>query len=190
MFQSVIIQFICGDSTSIPIEDQLQQDYNYPNVIIDAGNGRSLYYAGDTGGKSGVDSVDYYREYLTGNICWVIALGTNDAAATTFDKQQVRFTDMMNAIGDDPVLWINVWMDSPNRPEYNVDVASAWNSMLLEKTQIYKNMRVYDWAELAKNNPDWFIYDHLHYNNEGSEKRARMIVAVTNIIFLGSFYDF
>lgn len=137
------------------------------------------------GGYSGVDSVEYYNKYLDGNLCWVVALGTNDAAATTFDKQELRFSDMMNAIGDDPVIWINVWMDSPTRPEYNTQAASAWNAMLNEKAQIYKNMRVYDWAELAKSNPDWFISDYLHYNNTGSEHRVKMIVSSVKMMLKG-----
>jgi len=40
-----------GDSTSIPIETKLYNQFsdgNYGDVIVDAGNGRSLYYPGDT----------------------------------------------------------------------------------------------------------------------------------------------
>jgi hypothetical protein len=89
----------------------------------------------------------------------------------------------MNAIDGDPVMWVNVWMDSPTRPEYNKQDAANWNLMLTNYLPVYKNMYIYNWAELAQQNPDWYNYDHIHYNSEGSKHRSLIIGSVANLHF-------
>lgn len=175
-----------GDSTSLAIQDSLRQEYSkstYGNIIVDASNGRSVYYDSQINGFTGLDSVKHYKKYLVGSICWVIALGTNDASAAEKDEQLLRFTDMMQAIDRDPVIWVNVWMDSSSRPEYNKEDAANWNMMLYEKQQIYNNMYVLNWAKLAQENPDWYNGDHIHYNSEGSKHRSLMIGSLANLYF-------
>jgi hypothetical protein len=48
-----------------------------------------------------------------------------------------------------------------------------WNQALLRACPHYPNMRVYDWAAVAK--PQWFIGDGIHYTSAGYAARSRLI---------------
>jgi hypothetical protein len=75
----------------------------------------------------------------------------------------------MDAIGDEPVLWVNVksLLDSGPYSEQNMQ---AWDDTLTLACQEYPNMRVYDWASIVKDN--WFIADGIHYTTPGYAWRA------------------
>jgi hypothetical protein len=107
--------------------------------------------------------------------CWVIALGTNDAADVAVGSNvglPARIQRMMSVIGHSPVLWVNVktLLSSGAYAESNMQM---WDNALLAACPSYPNMRVFNWAHLA--NPDWFTTDGIHYTSTGSAIRAAAI---------------
>ncbi len=104
--------------------------------------------------------------------CWVIALGTNDAAniaAGSPEDAPTRIRSLMNLLQGQPVLWINVVSELSSGP-YAESSMQAWNQALLEVCPQYSNMKVLDWASMAQ--PSWFVDDGIHYNSTGSAYRA------------------
>jgi lysophospholipase L1-like esterase len=107
--------------------------------------------------------------------CWVIALGTNDAADVAVGSTvglPTRIKEMMSTIGDQPVMWVNVrtLVSSGPYAETNME---GWDRALLAACPRYPNMRVYDWASIARDG--WYIPDGIHYSAEGDAIRARLI---------------
>jgi peptidoglycan/LPS O-acetylase OafA/YrhL len=109
------------------------------------------------------------------NGCWVLALGTNEAANVAagstvgFDQ---RIDTMMSTIGNEPVLWVNVKSLRTDGP-YAEPNMLRWNSALLQACQRHPNMRVYDWASDAQD--AWFIPDGIHFTTPGYAARSRLI---------------
>ncbi len=107
--------------------------------------------------------------------CWVLALGTNDAADVYAGSPVgllTRIRQMMSLIGDQPVLWVNVksLLSSGPYSEHNMEL---WNDALLQNCRSHKNMRIFDWSALARN--AWFIDDGIHYSSLGYAARSRLI---------------
>ena len=78
----------------------------------------------------------------------MLALGTNDAANVFVGSnvgQLERIGRMMSAIGDQPVMWVNVRSLVASGP-YAEQNMRLWDEALLEACREYPNMRVYDWA--------------------------------------------
>jgi lysophospholipase L1-like esterase len=104
--------------------------------------------------------------------CWVIALGTNDAAdvyvgSNVGDAQRIQ--RMMSVIGNQPVLWVDAVSLVSSGPYAEANM-QRWNRALLQACRAYPNLAVFDWASLAQ--PSWFISDGIHYTSAGSAKRA------------------
>ncbi len=107
--------------------------------------------------------------------CWVIALGTNDAADVAVGSAMsmpARIKEMMTLIGDEPVMWVNVITLLSSGP-YAESNMRAWNRDLLQACSQFPTMRVYDWAAAAQ--PSWFINDGIHYTPYGYAQRSRLI---------------
>jgi len=107
--------------------------------------------------------------------CWVLALGTNDAAnvyAGSPVSLATRIKEMMSLIGGQPVMWVNVKSLLTSGP-YAESNMLAWNRALIRACASYPNMRVYDWAAAAMDS--WFISDGIHYTSAGYAARARLI---------------
>ncbi|MBO0805873.1 MAG: hypothetical protein J2P25_22730, partial [Nocardiopsaceae bacterium] len=115
--------------------------------------------------------------------CWVLALGTDDtadvAAGSNVSLTQ-RIQRMMSAIGNQPVLWVNVKTLVHSGP-YSERNMTAWNRALARELPHYRNMRIYDWAAAVR--PGWFISDGIHYTSSGYAHRARMIAAALAAAF-------
>jgi lysophospholipase L1-like esterase len=88
---------------------------------------------------------------------------------------------MMEVIGNDPVLWVNVWYDS-TREGYQEPNALAWNSLLIEKKKSHPNMKIFDWATIAKSRPEWFISDKIHFNSNGARQRAWWLTMISRLV--------
>ena len=106
--------------------------------------------------------------------CWVLALGTDDTANVYMGSQvgrMDRIEQMMSAVGNQPVLWVNMrtLLDSGPYSEANMEL---WDDTLLQACARYPNMRVFDWASLV--NDGWFISDGVHFTSEGYAERARL----------------
>jgi peptidoglycan/LPS O-acetylase OafA/YrhL len=107
--------------------------------------------------------------------CWVLALGTNDTADVAVGSPvglAARIAQMMAVIGDQPVMWVNVKSLLYDGPYAEANM-QAWDRALLRACARYPNMRVYDWAAVAR--PRWFISDEIHYTSAGYAARARLI---------------
>ncbi|HTU85780.1 MAG TPA: acyltransferase family protein [Solirubrobacteraceae bacterium] len=107
--------------------------------------------------------------------CWVIALGTNDAADVYVGSSvgyAARINRMMSVIGDEPVMWVNVKSLVAGGP-YAESNMRAWDAALIKACARYPNMRVFDWAAVAKDS--WFIPDGIHYYSPGYAARAQLI---------------
>jgi hypothetical protein len=107
--------------------------------------------------------------------CWVLALGTTDAANMAAGAPlpaDQRIDRMMAVIGDDPVLWVDtktlVADGAWSAPEM-----LAWNEALTEAAARHPNISVYDWAGVVQD--DWFQDDGIHYTSAGYAQRAQLI---------------
>jgi peptidoglycan/LPS O-acetylase OafA/YrhL len=107
--------------------------------------------------------------------CWVLAMGTNEAAnvaaGSTFTYDD-RIDSMMNTIGDEPVMWVNVKSVVTSGP-YAASNMEDWDEALLEACDRYPHMRIYDWAADVRD--PWFIPDGIHFTSEGYAARGRLI---------------
>jgi peptidoglycan/LPS O-acetylase OafA/YrhL len=107
--------------------------------------------------------------------CWMIALGTNDAANVYVGSAvglKPRIDQMMSVIGDQPVLWITVKSLLSSGP-YSDTNLERWNRTVIGACAEYPNMRVFDWASVADD--DWFLpEDGTHFTSEGYRHRARL----------------
>ena len=108
--------------------------------------------------------------------CWILALGTNEAAdvaaGSTFGLR-TRIAQMMSIIGDQPVMWVDA-ITLASAPQFYGDAGMRrWNEDLLSACHKYPMMRVFDWAAHAK--PSWFIPDGIHYTMDGYIARTRLI---------------
>jgi len=108
--------------------------------------------------------------------CWVLALGTNEAAnvaAGSTVGERERIEKMMAIIGDEPVLWVNVRSLVEAGDPYSKENMQKWDEELVAACNSYPNMRVYDWASDVKD--DWFIEDGIHFTSPGYAARAQLI---------------
>jgi hypothetical protein len=106
--------------------------------------------------------------------CWVLALGTNDTANIYAGSQigrMSRIEQMMSVVRNQPVLWVNPksLLESGPYAEANMKL---WDRTLVQACDKYPNMRVFDWASIAKD--VWFISDGTHYTSEGYAQRAHL----------------
>jgi peptidoglycan/LPS O-acetylase OafA/YrhL len=108
--------------------------------------------------------------------CWVLALGTNEAADVAAGSSvglEERIEKMMNIIGDEPVLWVNV-KTLPDATEfYSEEGMKEWDEELEKACLRYPSMRIYNWAADVKD--AWFINDGIHFTSPGYAARAALI---------------
>ncbi|HEY2478676.1 MAG TPA: acyltransferase family protein [Solirubrobacterales bacterium] len=108
--------------------------------------------------------------------CWVLALGTNEAADVAAGSNvglDERIEKMMNIIGDEPVLWVNV-KTLPDATEFYAEEGmKKWDEDLKTACLRYPNMRIYNWAADVKDS--WFINDGIHFTSPGYAARAELI---------------
>jgi len=127
-------------------------------------------------GQSNAHTVAQQLKAEDYNGCWVLALGTNDTADVYVGSPvglSARIQQMMSVIGSQPVMWVNV-ISLPEAPvDYSESQMQLWNQALTRACAKYPNMRVYDWAAVAK--PQWFISDGIHYTSDGYAARSRLI---------------
>jgi hypothetical protein len=108
--------------------------------------------------------------------CWVLALGTTDAAnmhAGGALTAAERIDRLMAIVGDDPVLWVNTKTLAPSDPHWADSEMVAWNQALLDARARHPNLQVYDWAAVVQD--AWFQGDGIHYTSAGNVERARLI---------------
>jgi peptidoglycan/LPS O-acetylase OafA/YrhL len=114
-----------------------------------------------------------YRSGFRG--CWVIALGTNDTADVAVGSNvglMTRIQQMMAAAHGEPVMWVNLRSLLASGPYSEANMVT-WDNTLLRACAKYPNMRVFNWAALAKTK--WYISDGIHFTSAGYAARARLI---------------
>jgi hypothetical protein len=107
--------------------------------------------------------------------CWVLALGTNDTADVAVGSEvglMTRIQRMMSAAHGEPVMWVNVVSLLVSGPYAEANMVK-WDKTLLQACSRYPNMRVFNWASVAKRK--WFISDGIHYTSAGYAARSRLI---------------
>jgi lysophospholipase L1-like esterase len=149
------------------------RDVGVTNFVPEVSGARSLYetWHGIPNGYTVAQGL--VRRGYEG--CWVIALGTNDAADVAVGSAMsmpARITALMNLLSPQPVMWVNV-ITLLNSGPYAESMMQRWNRDLLQACAGYPNMRVYNWAAVA--NPSWFIPDGIHYTPYGYAQRSRDI---------------
>ena len=118
--------------------------------------------------------------------CWVIALGTDDTADVAVGSavgRMARIARMMSVAAGEPVMWVNVKTLLAGGPYAEANM-QLWNSALLKACARYPNMRVFDWASVARSR--WFISDGTHYTSAGYAARARLIAGALAEAFPGT----
>ena len=145
------------------------------DLRVEVSGGRSIVET-LSGQENAADVVGRLRD--TGfSGCWVIAVGTNDAAniaAGAARQADERIVAMMAAIGADRVLWIDAatvaesgFWASPN--------IVAWNGFLAAAVGSYPNLRIAPWSRIVR--PEWFESDGIHPNAAGSAGRVEFVAA-------------
>lgn len=115
--------------------------------------------------------------------CWVIAIGTNDAAniaAGGARQADERIVSMMSVIGTDRVLWIDAatvatsgYWASPN--------VDAWNGALTAAARSYPNLRIAPWTRFVR--LEWFVSDGIHLTAAGAAGRVQFVAAALVVTF-------
>ena len=107
--------------------------------------------------------------------CWVLALGTNDTAdvyvGSNVNRVQ-RIEKMMNLIGNQPVMWVEVSSLVSSGP-YSEQNMELWNQALQQLQPRYPNMRIFNWPAVV--HQSWFISDGIHFTSNGYAHRATAI---------------
>jgi hypothetical protein len=175
-----------GDSTSVGLmspdyiaDPALRLDAQYARVgVIDFRNeirgARSIIER--YRGEENADDVAARVKASGYEGCWVLALGTTDAAnlaAGGARTARERIERMLAIIGDDPVLWVNVKTLDPQDPAWANEHMEAWNAALAEVAARTPNLEVFDWAAVVED--AWFQDDGIHYTSAGNVERARRI---------------
>jgi hypothetical protein len=115
--------------------------------------------------------------------CWVIALGTNDAAnidAGSDYGYSERIDRMMAVIGDDPVLWVDA-KTLRKAGHYASEHMRMFNAALAKAHARYPALQVYAWSDAVAD--DWFQPDGIHYTTGGAAYRAALIPAALAAAF-------
>ncbi len=173
-----------GDSTSeglvseeyLPAEQLISAQYARVGATtqhLEVAGARSIYenFEGEPNAQEVAEA--WKNEGFKG--CWVIAMGTNEAANVAAGSNFTygdRIESMMSTIGDEPALWVNVKSLVPNGPYAAANMVS-WDKALREACDHFPNMRIYNWAADVKD--DWFIPDGIHFTSEGYAARGRLI---------------
>ena len=109
--------------------------------------------------------------------CWVIMIGTNDAAnvaAGGVPDLDARIAALLEVAGTMPVLWVNT-VSRHTDPIWSDTQMQQFNAALARATAAHPNLRVLDWASRVR--PEWLTSDGLHYTTEGPIWRAAITAA-------------
>ena len=99
-----------------------------------------------------------------------VSLGTNDDPGQ-LSAFRAAIRGVMDAAGPNRcVVWTNIV-----RPPYGGVSYAGLNRALAAESGPRENLRVVDWARMARQNPDWFGPDGVHPSAEGYKARAQAV---------------
>ena len=153
---------LVGDSTAVRLDP-------VPYAHFEAVGGRSLVEhreGKETGPMVAQRLID---DGFVG--CWVIVLGTNDAANLSGKNAAPRIRKMLDTIGSSPVLWIDAATLRTEGP-YKTDHMKVWNKTLDSGAATYPNVTVAKWSDVVERH--WFS-DGIHYTKHGMQKRSEFV---------------
>jgi lysophospholipase L1-like esterase len=107
--------------------------------------------------------------------CWVIAIGTNDAANIAAGgklQEPERIASMMAVLGNDPVLWLDAVTITESGFWAAANMA-AWDAGLVATAGAYRNVRVVPWSGFAR--PEWYQPDGVHLTAAGAAARVTYV---------------
>lgn len=177
------------------------QNVGFPQVLILAGAGRAIMHPDvledDTlgwaswsergsfllgGHRSGVDAVHFARWVLPGKeLCWVIALGNNDAGHLPEAWWADDIDRMMVALRGDPAMWVTVWADRGEKG-YTPETSRRWNEVLT--AELAGRNFVCDWAGWATaNGGPWLDESGVHLTEKGNKVRSLVVAQCARFSF-------
>src|SRR5215207_1947952 len=99
-----------------------------------------------------------------------VSLGTNDDPRS-LDSFRAAIRETMSVAGPRRcVVWTNIV-----RPPVAGASYAGYNHVLAEESRPRRNLRVVDWARMARENPHWFGSDGVHASAVGYQARAKAI---------------
>lgn len=175
-----------GDSTSIALNspdylpdpaDRVGAQYKRvgaKDVYLDIKGARAVIerYKDDPNATEVVTNMEshHYKD-----ACWVMAIGTNDAANVTAGNQtsaEDRIRTIMDIVKDEKhVLWPTVKTVNAAQSAYANSGMQHYDEALRKMCREYPNLRLYDWAGEVQD--DWFIDDGIHPNTVGAKEKGR-----------------
>jgi lysophospholipase L1-like esterase len=106
----------------------------------------------------------------------IVALGTNDVAMFTKRREYVTLIqELMTTIGNVPVAWVNVHRTDSTS---TIRGSKRFNAALGQVLASYPLANVFDWAEVAKNNPKVIDPDKIHLTPLGHEVRTKAYLEI------------
>ncbi|MGV3244789.1 acyltransferase family protein [Staphylococcus sp. 11261D007BR] len=143
---------LIGDSVMVDIGDVFTE--NVPNATIDGQVGRQLIDVPDI-----VDS--QYQSYNTKDSDVVLELGTNG----DFTKDQLE--ELLQRFDKANVYFVNVRVPR--------DYESHVNSLIAEAAKKHKNVHLVDWYSASEGHTEYFAYDGIHLEYEGSKALSELV---------------
>ena len=155
-----------GDSNLGITLDMFEERYDRLGLDarVDFANGRGAHSARD-GGTSALEAIaDATAAVTPDGRCWVIALSGTDAAEAWRDgvDPSGSIRAIIDALGDDPVLWVTPVLVSTRR-ESNLEASTAYNRDLGVIAAEHPNITILDWQDIALDHLDQFQDDGIHY---------------------------
>lgn len=157
---------LVGDSLTVGIEERIAD--------LAADEGIDLDLSAQSGRRI-PEGIPELERLAPGADLVVVALGTNDAAATGVDESSATalIESALAAIDDDqPVLWVNVYRDAGDEAGQQ---AQAFNRALVAAAGRHDELVVLDWASYVADHPEVVAEDRVHDTPEGAAQRARWL---------------
>jgi len=152
---------LLGDSLNVGVERYLPDALPGWKVVANDRVGRST--------PEGIAELEAGRPQLSSHV--VVSLGTNDppAAVAAFRADVAR---VLALVGPNRcVVWATIWRDgAPN---------DAFNTVLRDAAEANRRVRLVEWAEMARTQPELLAADGLHGNEDGYRERARAVAEAT-----------
>ncbi|MFK7917311.1 MAG: hypothetical protein AB8G14_04470 [Ilumatobacter sp.] len=154
------------------------------DVRLEVSGGRSIVET-LPGQANGVDAIAAIQSSGFDG-CWVIALGTNDAAnisAGSNADSATRVNRVLDAVDGERVLWLTA---STIRTDGHWARANtvAWNGELATLLAGVPNAVIADWDSVASGEP-WFVSDGIHPNGAGLAARSQFIADTLRVFYPG-----
>jgi lysophospholipase L1-like esterase len=156
-------------------QSRLTAAKHFETVIVDSRWGRRI---------SGLSSTRYsgnvaFKQLVTDGVrpsAVIVALGTNDIALLgTRRDYAVLIRELMDTIGNVPVVWVNVHrIDSP----MTTSRSRVFNATLERVLAEYPLATTFDWASIAKGNSRVMAFDKIHHSPTGYEIRTKTYLSI------------